>query len=72
MSEILFLDGLRNGLMNNISKIVEENIRRVRTGIEFQPISPAQPIDPLEVMKLRFAQGEITKEEFEEIKRTLE
>ena len=71
MSESLVLDGLPNGLMNSISKIVE-NIRRARTGLESQPVSPAQPVNPLEVLKLRFARGEITKEQFEEMRRTLE
>jgi len=33
----------------------------------------AQSIDdPIKVLKLRFAKGEITKEEYDEMKRTLE
>lgn len=72
MSESLVLDGLPKGPTNDVSKVVEENIRRVRAGITSQPDSPTQAQDALEVLKLRFARGEISKEQFEEMRRALE
>jgi len=72
MSEELVLDNLPKSPMNEISKAVEENIRRVRSGIVSQPTSPSKSEDPLEVLRLRFAKGEITKEQFEDTKRSLE
>jgi hypothetical protein len=72
MSESLVLDGLPKGPSNDISKVVEENIRRARAGTMSQPVSPIQAQDALEVLKLRFARGEISKEQFEDMRRTLE
>ena len=40
MSESLVLDGLPRGPMSDISKVVEENIRRVRSGNIAQPVLP--------------------------------
>jgi uncharacterized membrane protein len=37
-----------------------------------QQTPPTPPEDPLQVLKLRFARGEITKEQFEDMKRALE
>jgi hypothetical protein len=70
MSEELILDNLPKGSMETISKAVEENIRRVRSGIVSQPTSQSE--NALEVLKLRFARGEITREQFEEMKRFLD
>jgi hypothetical protein len=72
MSQNLVLDGLPKGASMDISKVIEENIRRVRGGPISQPVSPTKNQDALEVLKLRFARGEITKEQFEEMRRTLE
>jgi hypothetical protein len=72
MSESFVLEGLPRGIVNDVSKVVEENIRSARAGIVPPPGSSAFPQDALEVLKLRFARGEITKEQFEEMRRVLE
>jgi hypothetical protein len=77
MSEDLILDNLPRGQADDISKAIQENLRRM-SGTSASPVttsqqgSPTSPEDPLQILKLRFARGEITKEQFEEMKRTLE
>ena len=70
LSESLVLDSLAKGRMNDVARAVEENIRRARGGATTPAASPPQ--DAMEVLRLRFARGEITKEQFEEMRRTLE
>jgi len=77
MSENLILDDLPKGQADYISRVIQENLRRMSGGTT-SPVTanqqgpPASPEDPLQVLKLRFARGEITKEQFEEMKRALE
>jgi hypothetical protein len=77
MSEDLILDKLLKGQADYISKAIQENLRQ-KSGATASPIStdqqtpPASPEDPLQVLKLRFARGEITRQQFEEMKRALE
>jgi len=77
MSEDLVLDKLLKGQADYISRVIQENLRRM-SGATTSPVTtnqqtpPTSPEDPLQVLKLRFARGEITKEQFEEMKRTLE
>ena len=77
MSEDLILDKLLKGQADYISRVIQENLRRT-SGATTSPVttnqqvSLAPPEDPLQVLKLRFARGEITKEQFEEMKRALE
>jgi hypothetical protein len=77
MSEDLILDKLLKGDADYISRAIQENLRRM-SGATASPVTtnqqtpPAPPDDPLQVLKLRFARGEITKEQFEEMKRALE
>jgi hypothetical protein len=77
MSEDLILDKLLKGQADYISRAIQENLRRM-SGATTSPVtanqqaSVAPPEDPLQVLKLRFARGEITKEQFEEMKRALE
>jgi hypothetical protein len=77
MSEDLILDNLPTGRADYISKIIQENLRRMSSA-PTSPITTNQrgsltaPEDPLQVLKLRFARGEITKEQFEEMKSALE
>jgi hypothetical protein len=77
MSEDLILDNLPEGQVDYIFRLIQENLRRIGSAIT-SPITADQqtPLtsseDPLQVLKLRFARGEITKEEFEEMKRILE
>ena len=77
MSEDLILDKLLKGQADYISRVIQENLRRI-SGATTSPVTtnqqtpPAPPEDPLQVLKLRFARGEITKEQFEEMKRALQ
>ncbi len=72
MSESLVLNSLPNSRISDISKVVEEHIGRARGNTTSEPIPPTLPQDALEVLKLRFAQGEITQEQYEEMKRAIE
>jgi hypothetical protein len=77
MSEDLILDKLLKGQADYICRFIQENLRRT-SGAPTSPVTPGQqipptsPEDPLQVLRLRFARGEITKEQFEEMKRVLE
>jgi len=77
MSEDLILDNLLKGQADYICRFIQENLRRINSArtspvTAGQQIPPISPEDPLQVLKLRFARGEITKEQFEEMKRVLE
>jgi hypothetical protein len=77
MSEDLILDKLLKGQADYISMVIQENLRRISgattSSVTTNPqTAVASPEDPLQVLKLRFARGEITKEQFEEMKRALE
>jgi Bacterial PH domain/Short C-terminal domain len=77
MSEDLILDNLPKGQADYISRAIQENLRRIG-GAQASPLTtnrqtpPASPEDPLQVLRLRFARGEITKEQFNEMKKALE
>ncbi len=77
MSEDLILDNLPRSRADYISRVIQENLRRM-SGAPASPVTANQrtsltsPEDPLKVLKLRFARGEITKEQFEEMKKALE
>jgi len=77
MSQDLVLDKLSKDHADYISRVIQENLRRL-SGATTSPVitdqqsPPTSPEDPLQVLKLRFARGEITKEQFEEMKRALE
>ena len=77
MSEDLILDNLPAGQVDYISRVIQENLRRLSSAAT-SPVTTNQrssltsPEDPLQVLKLRFARGEITKEQFEEMKRALQ
>jgi hypothetical protein len=77
MSEDLILDNLPEGQVDYIFRLIQENLRRMSSAT-VSPVTTDQQTpsgsteDPLQVLKLRFARGEITKEEFEEMKRVLE
>jgi hypothetical protein len=72
MNESLILDSLPKCQVNDISKVVEENISRARVGVMSLPVSLTQAQGALEVLKLRFARGDLTKEQFEEMRHALE
>lgn len=77
MSEDLVLDKLSKDQADYISRVIQEKLRGM-SGAAASPATtnqqspPTSPEDPLQVLKLRFARGEITKEQFEEMKRALE
>jgi hypothetical protein len=77
MSEDLILDNLPKGQADYISRAIQENLRRMSSApassVTTNQRGPlTSPEDPLQVLKLRFARGEITKEQFEEMKKALE
>jgi len=77
MSEDLILDNLPEGQVDYVFRLIQENLRRMGNAT-ISPVTTNQqtPLtsseDPLQVLKLRFARGEITKEQFEEMKKVLE
>jgi hypothetical protein len=76
MSEDLILDNLPRGQVDYISRLIQENLRRMSSAPSSQVptnqrISLSPPENSLQVLKLRFAKGEITKEQFEEMKKLL-
>ncbi|UCE98458.1 MAG: SHOCT domain-containing protein [Dehalococcoidia bacterium] len=77
MSNDLVLSNLPKGSVDKISRLVHEGIRRYGSGDKTVSTTPntviqSQNDDPLKVLKLRYAKGEISTEEFEEKKRLLE
>ena len=77
MSQDLVLDNLPAGKVDYVFRLIQENLKRISSA-SVSPVTTGQqtptisPEDPLQVLKLRFARGEITREEFEEMKRVLE
>ena len=49
-----------------IVKIIEEKLKRIKESKNYKSEE-----DPLKILKLRLAKGEITKEEYEELKRII-
>jgi hypothetical protein len=77
MSEDLILDNLPARQVDYVFKVIQENLRRMSsaptsTVTANQQTPLTAPQDPIQVLKLRFARGEITKEQFEEMKKVLE
>jgi hypothetical protein len=72
LSQNLVLDNLPKSSMNSLSKAVGENINRVRGGTPPKPGLSDSSQDALGILKVRFARGEITKEQYEEMRHTLE
>ena len=77
MSQDLILDNLPAGKVDYVFRLIQENLKRISSAsvspvTTGQPTPPGSTEDPLQVLKLRFARGEITREEFEEMKSVLE
>lgn len=77
MSNDLVLENLPKNKMDIISKAVNDGIMRTKSGktppaAAPQPASGTQSEDPLKLLKLRLVKGEITKEEYEDMKQLLE
>ena len=77
MSNDFILGNLPKGSVDKIARVVHEGIRRCGSGTK--PVSTTTPPtiepesdDPLKVLKLRYAKGEISKTEYEDMKRLLE
>ena len=73
MNEELVLDNLPKGQIDDVSKIIQDRIRLAKASqiSGYQVPSSIEPEDPLSVLKLRLARGEISKEEFLELKNLL-
>ena len=72
MSDTIILDNLPKSRIDYISRVVQENIRLTHSPEESQRLDSASFEDPLNIIKLRFARGEITREQYEEMKAALE
>jgi hypothetical protein len=73
MSDDLVIENLPKGQMDTISKAVNEAIRRARNPASISYSAASTPTeDPIKLLKVRFAKGEITKEQFEEMKKLME
>jgi hypothetical protein len=72
MNESLVLDKLPKGSMDSLSRAVGESISRVRGGTPTKPAQADSSQDALGILKMRFARGELTKEQYEEMRHTLE
>ena len=76
MSEDLILDKLPKDQADHISRVIQEKLRGMSAAASpvttSQQTPPTPPEDPLQVLKVRFAKGEITREQFEDMKRALE
>lgn len=62
------IDAIPKDKAEQLYKIINDAIAKTRNA----KANPAQSEDPLTVLKVRFAKGEITKTEFEEMKKMLE
>jgi hypothetical protein len=77
MSDDLILDGLRRDKIDIISRVINEGIRRTDSSdIQAQKVNQrtilSESEDPIKLLKIRLARGEITKDEYEDMKRLLE
>jgi hypothetical protein len=77
MSEDLILNNLRNNQVDSLCRIIEENLRRI-SSYQYPQVPTYQGTalpsseDPLQVLRMRFAKGELTQKQFEEMKKQLE
>ncbi len=76
MSNDLIIDSLPKGKADRVARIIHEGIRQLGNGA--QPGMTNVPTgietnsdDPLKVLKLRYARGEISQEQYEEMRRIL-
>ena len=76
MSDDLILDGLPKNKIDIISRIINEGIRRADSPESkpqiVQQTTVSESEDPIRLLKIRLAKGDITKEEYEEMKQILE
>ena len=70
------LENLPKGPMGRVSKLIQEKIKQTPGGLPAttasQPVASTQTESPLELLKLRLVKGEITKEQYQEMRQILE
>ena len=76
MSEDLVLHNLRTSQVNYLSRVIGENLRRNNIiqppqYSSFQQASFSSAEDPMHVLRMRYAKGELTQEQFEDMKKKL-
>ncbi|KYK36267.1 MAG: hypothetical protein AYK18_11975 [Theionarchaea archaeon DG-70] len=69
LSEECCLRGIPNKSAAKIFRTIEQQIARTRAGLS---LSDDSNEDPLQILRVRFAKGEITREEYVSMKRVLE
>lgn len=67
-----YIDAIPKDKAAKIVSIINEGIRRAQTHTTEVVQPKSSDDDPLTILKKRYAKGEITKEEFEDMKKTLE
>ena len=73
MSDNLVVENLEKGQADAIAKAVNEQIQKARSMASSpQAAAMNQPEDPMTALKLRLAKGEITKEQYEELRQLLQ
>jgi hypothetical protein len=75
MSNDLVINSLPKGKTDKIARIIHEGIRKMSSGGRPDAVNVpqgSQSDDPLTVLKLRYARGEIDQQQYEEMKRVLE
>jgi hypothetical protein len=77
MSNDLVIDSLPKGKADRVARIIHEGIRQLGNGIQPEMATPAannepDSKDPLKVLKLRYAKGEISQQQYEDMKKVLE
>ncbi len=76
MSEDLVLHNLRTSQVDYLSRVIGENLRRNNViqppqYASFQQASFSSAEDPMHVLRMRYAKGELTQEQFEDMKKKL-
>jgi hypothetical protein len=76
MSNDLVIDSLPKGKTDRVAGIIHEGIRRLGSGMhpgdtDVSADSEMESDDPLNVLKLRYAKGEISQQQYEEMKKVL-
>ncbi|MBU7022701.1 MAG: SHOCT domain-containing protein [Theionarchaea archaeon] len=70
LSEDCVLKGIPNKSASKMFRTIEEQISKTRAGLPLVEESLME--DPLKILKVRLAKGEISKEEYQSLKRELE
>jgi hypothetical protein len=76
-SDDLIIDNLPKSKMDSISRVVNEGIKRAaykstQPSVPTRQFAESQADEPLQLLKTRLAKGEISKEEYEDMKQLLE